>query len=147
MPNAGAARISGSLFAAAGSVAVVAGVLSILLGNPAAAHDLAPLAGPGDLFGRLAQLSPVVSAGIAGVVAGVVAALLISRRLDPFAAAVELLILGAAIDGCIAGVVSRIGQATDGSVMLATVAVLMGGSALMAGGFIALLGRRADTDR
>jgi hypothetical protein len=146
-PNAGAARVSGALFAVAGGLTVAVGAASILLGNPAAAHGLAPIAGPGDLVGRFAQLMPVASVGVAGVVAVVVAVLLMRRRLDPFAAALELLILGSAVDGVIAGVQSRVGYATDGSVMMATVAVLMGGSALIAGGIIALLGHRASTNQ
>ncbi len=146
-PNAGAARISGALFAIAGSIAVVAGVASILLGNPDAAHDLAPLAGPGDLLSRFLPISPLLTAGIAGLVAGVVGYLLAVGRLDSRAAAIELLVLGAVIDGCIGGLASRIGHTVDGAVMTATVAALMGGSALIAGGVIAMLGHRASTDR
>lgn len=146
-PNAGAARVSGALFAMAGSIVVVVGVASILLGNPAAAHDLAPLAGPGDIIGRFLQISPLLTAGIAGLVAGVVGLLLAGRRLDSRAAALELLVLGSVIDGCIGGSAARIGHTTDGAVMSATVAALMGGSALIAGGVIAMLGHRSGSDR
>jgi hypothetical protein len=139
-PNARAARISGAAFAVAGAAVVVAGVVSILTGTPNAAHDLAPLTAPADLADRFGQVAPVVSAAVAALVAAVVAALLGTRRLAPLAAAIELLVLGLAIDACIGGAVGRIGHATDGAVLGSTVACLMGGTAVVAGGIIAVLG-------
>jgi hypothetical protein len=140
MPNARAARISGAAFSLAGAAVVIVGVVSILAGSPNAAHDLAPLSGPGDLAGRFGQVAPVVSAAIAAAVAATIAVLLSMRRLAPLAAAVELLVLGLAIEACIGGAVGRIGHATDGAVLGSTVACLMGGTAIVAGGIITVLG-------
>jgi hypothetical protein len=140
-PNARAARISGTAFAVAGAVAVVLGVASILAGIPSAAHDLVPLAGPGDVIGRFGQTAPVLAATLAAIVALAIAALLASGRLEPRAAAVELLILGLTVDFCIGGALGRVGHAADGGVMGATVVCLMGGMAVLAGGIIAVLGR------
>jgi hypothetical protein len=139
-PNARAARISGAAFAVAGAAVVIAGVVSILTGTPNDAHDMAPLAGPGDLAGRLGQVAPVVSAAIAAAMAATIAVLLGTRRLAPLAAAIELLVLGLAIEACIGGAVGRIGHATDGAVLGSTVACLMGGTAVVAGGIISVLG-------
>jgi hypothetical protein len=140
-PYAGAARISGAVFVVAGAAVVAGGVISILSGKPAAAHDLAPLSGPGDLIPRLGQMAPILSAAIAAVVAVAVVALMTARRLAPVAASIELLILGLAIDVCVGGATGRIAHSTDGGVMAATVACMMGGTAVMAGGFLALFGR------
>ena len=139
-PNARGARVSGATFALAGAALVLIGIASILTGNPGVAHDLAPLAGPGDLLGRFGQVAPIVSAAIAAVVAGVVGVLLATKRLTPLAAAVELLILGLAVEVCIGGASGRIGHATDGAVLGSTVACVMGGTAILAGGIIAVLG-------
>ena len=106
---------------------VAGGVISILSGKPAAAHDLAPLSGPGDLIPRLGQMAPILSAAIAAVVAVAVVALMTARRLAPVAASIELLILGLAIDVCVGGATGRIAHSTDGGVMAATVACMMGG--------------------
>jgi hypothetical protein len=62
------------------------------------------------------------------------------RRLESLAAAIELLVLGLVIVVCIGGAVGRIGHATDGGVLGSTVACLMGGTAVVAGGIIAVLG-------
>ena len=140
-PYAGAARVSGAVFVSAGAVAVAGGVISILSGKPAAAHDLVPLSGPGDLIARLGQMAPILSAAIAAVVAVAVVALMTVRRLTPVAASIELLILGLAIDVCVAGAAGRIAHSADGGVMAATVACMMGGIAVAAGGFLALFGR------
>ncbi|MGD0247567.1 MAG: hypothetical protein ABSB75_00795 [Candidatus Limnocylindrales bacterium] len=140
-PNARAARISGTAFAVAGAVGVVVGVASILVGSPSAAHDLAPLAGPADVVNRFGQMAPVLAAAIAAIVVLAVAALLAAGRLEPPAAAVELLILGLAIDACIGGALGRVGHAADGGVMGSTVTCLMGGAAVLAGGIIAAFGR------
>ena len=45
--------------------------------------------------------------------------------------------LGAAIEVCVLGAIGRIGYAADGSVLLAGVACLMGGAAVVAAGLIA----------
>jgi hypothetical protein len=140
-PNARAARISGATFAIGGAIAVLCGVTSILTGTPNAAHDLAPLAGPADLIARLGQTAPIVSAVLGAVVVVVVAAMMVRGRLASPAASFELLILGLAIDVCIGGAAGRIGHATDGSVLGSTVVCLMGGTAVVAGGIIAVLGR------
>jgi hypothetical protein len=136
-----AARISGAAFAVGGAAVVLTGVASILTGKPDAAHDLVPLAGPADLFGRFGQTAPVVSAAVAALVAGSVAGLLILRRLEPLAAAVELLVLGLVIEACIGGAAARIGHSAAGGVLGAAVACMMGGAAVVAGGVIALIGR------
>jgi len=140
-PNARAARISGATFAIGGAIAVLFGVASILTGTPNAAHDLAPLAGPADLLARWGQTAPIVSAILGAVVVVVVAAMMVRGRLAPPAASFELLILGLAIDLCIGGAVGRIGHATDGSVLGSTVVCLMGGTAVVAGGIVTVLGR------
>jgi hypothetical protein len=113
----------------------------VLLGVPAAAHDLVPVAGLGDATARLGQTAPVLSAGIAAIMALVIAALLAEDRLAAPAAALELLVLGLAVDICAGGAVGRIGHATDGGVLVATVVCLMGGVSIAAGGVVAALGR------
>ena len=143
-PNTRAARISGVVFAMAGATAVLGGVISILTGIPRAARDLAPLSGRGDAIARFGQWEPLLAAMAAALVAAVVAVLLARRRLDPRAAAIELIVLGVAIDVCIVGAIGRVGHATDGTVMPAAVVCLMGGSFMLAGGIIAMLGRERD---
>ena len=140
-PSARAARISAAAFGVGGAILVIVGVVSILAGRPHAAHDLAPLAGPSDLAGRFGQFAPILSAAVAAAVVLGVAGLLALKRLAPVAAALELLVLGLAIDACIGGAAVRIGHAADGSVLGAAVACMMGGVAVIAGGVIALLGR------
>ncbi|MFI5258641.1 MAG: hypothetical protein ACHQ01_03405 [Candidatus Limnocylindrales bacterium] len=140
-PNARAARISGTAFAVGGAFLVIGGVASVLTGRPEAAHDLAPLTGAGDIVGRFGQMAPLLAAAVAAVVAIAVAGLLALRRLHPAAAAIELLVLGVAIDVCIGGSVSRIGHATNGAVLGAAVACVMGGTAVVAGGIVGVLGR------
>jgi hypothetical protein len=139
--NARAARVSGAAFAIGGAVAVLCGVASILTGKPNAAHDLAPLAGPGDLAARFGQMAPMMSAVLGGLVVVVVAAMMVRRRLDSPAASFELLVLGLAIDVCIGGAAGRIGHSLDGGVLGSTVVCLMGGTAVVAGGIVAVLGR------
>ena len=143
-PNTRAARISGVAFAMAGVAVVLGGVVSILTGIPRAARDLAPLSGRGDAIARLGQWDPLLAAMAAALVAGVVAVLLARRRLDPLAASIELIVLGLAVDVCIGGAIGRVGHATDGSVLPAAVVCLMGGSFMLAGGIIAMLGRERD---
>ena len=138
--TARAARLSGAAFAIGGAGLAVVGAVSILTGSPNPPYDLAPLAGPADIFARFGQVAPVVSAAVAAIVAAVVAGLLASRRLEPRAAAFELAILGLAIAACIAGAAARVGYATDGSVLGSAVICLMGGTAVVAGGIIAVLG-------
>jgi len=140
-PNARPARIRGVAFAVGGAVVVIGGVASILLGMPAAAHDLVPVTGPADVVGRFGQMAPILAAAVAAIVVVAVAAFLAARRLDPAAASIELLVLGLAIDLCIGGAAGRIGHATYGGVMGAAVACLMGGAAVVAGGIVASLGR------
>lgn len=139
-PNARAARISGVVFAMAGTAVVLGGVISILAGTPTAARDLVPVSGLGDAVARSGQLGPLFAATAAALVAGVVAILLAGRRLDPRAAAIELIVLGLAVDICIGGAIGRIGYTTDGTVLPAAVVSLMGGSFMVAGGLVALLG-------
>lgn len=141
IPSARAARISGAAFGIGGAILVIGGVASILTGRPVAAHDLAPLAGPADLAGRLGQFAPLLSAAAAAVVVAAVAALFAFGRLTPITAALELLVLGLVVDACVGSASARIGHATDGSVLGAAVACMMGGVAVIAGGVIALLGR------
>lgn len=129
------------VFGVGGATVVLVGVASILAGQPAAAHDLAPLTGPGDLVSRFGQMAPLLAAAVAAAVALGVAGLLALRRLHPVAAAIELLVLGAAIDVSIAGSVARIGHATNGDVMGAAVACVMGATAVIAGGIVGVLGR------
>ncbi len=140
-PNMRAARISSALFATAGAVMVIGGVASILTGMPSAAHDLVPLTGPDDLAGRFGQVAPIMSAATAAAVAVVVSALVTLRRLAPLAGSIELLVLGLVTEVCIGGAVGRIGHAADGGVMGATVVAMMGGSAVVAAGVIAVLDR------
>ena len=140
-PNARAARISGVVFAMAGTAVVLGGVISILTGTPTAARDLVPVSGPGDAVARFGQLGPLFAATAAALVAGVVAVLLAWRRLHPRAAAIELIVLGVAIDFCVGGAIRRVGYAADGTVLPAAVVCLMGGSFMVAGGLVALLGR------
>ena len=140
-PNARAARVSGAAFAIGGAIAVLFGVASIVTGMPNAAHDLAPLAGPADLVARFGQMAPIFSAVLGALVVVAVAAMMLRRRLAPPVASFELLILGLAIDVCIGGAAGRIGHATGGSVLGSTVVCLMGGTAVVAGGILAVLGR------
>jgi len=140
-PNARAARVSGAAFAAGGAAVVAIGVGSIAIGRPIAAHDLAPLAGPMDVLNRFGQVAPLLSAVVAAIVVAAIAALMARGRLAATAAAVELLVLGLVIDVCIGGAAGRIGHATDGGVLGAAIACLMGGIAVAAGGVITLLGR------
>ncbi|MGA2513198.1 MAG: hypothetical protein ABSG37_06220 [Candidatus Limnocylindrales bacterium] len=140
-PNARAARISGVAFAVGGAVVVIGGVVSILVGRPDAARDLAPVTGPADVVGHFGQMAPLLSAAVAAIVVVAVAALLALRRLDPAAASIELLVLGLAIELCVGGAAGRIGHATSGAVLGAAVACLMGGAAVVAGGIVAVLGR------
>jgi hypothetical protein len=128
----------------AGATIVLGGVVSILTGIPRAARDLAPLSGRADAIARFGQWEPLLAATAAALVAGVVAVLLARRRLDPRAASIELIVLGLAIDVCIAGAIGRVGHTVHGSVMPAAVVCLMGGSFMLAGGIVAMLGRERD---
>jgi hypothetical protein len=140
-PNARAARISSVVFAVAGAVVVLCGVASILTGVPGAARDLVPVSGPGDLVGRFGQLGPLLAAAAAALVTGAIAVLLALRRLDVRAALIELIVLGLAVDVCVGGAIGRVGYAPDGTVLPAAVLCLMGGSLIIAGGIVAVLGR------
>jgi hypothetical protein len=82
-----------------------------------------------------------LSAGIAAVVAIGVAVLLVVRRLDPAAAATELLVLGVAMAACIGGAAGRVGHAVDGGVLTATVICMMGAMSVVAGALASALGR------
>jgi hypothetical protein len=140
-PNARAARISGVVFATAGAVVVLCGVASILTGVPSPARDLVPVNGPEDLVGRFVQFGPLLAAAAAALVAGTIAFLLGLRQLDVRAALIELIALGLAVDVCVGGAIGRVGYAPDGSVLPAAVLCLMGGSLMIAGGIVAVLGR------
>lgn len=137
-----AARLSGVAFGALGTGLVLAGVISIATGVPHQAHNMAPLAGPGEIGGRLGEISPLLAAGLAALVVAGVVLLLGARRLNPVSAAAELIVLGAAIEVCVVGAIGRIGYAADGSVLLAGVACLMGGAAVMAAGLITVMVRK-----
>jgi hypothetical protein len=120
---------------------VLAGIVSILIGVPAAAHDLSPVAGPRDMLGRFGEMASLLSAGVAAMVAIGVAVLLVFRRLEPVAAATELFVLGLAVEACIGGAAGRVGHAVDGGVLKATVVCVMGGMGVIAGALISALGR------
>lgn len=136
-----AARLSGVAFGALGTGLVLAGVISIATGVPHQAHNMAPLAGPGEIGGRLSEISPLLAAALAALVVAGVVLLLGARRLNPVSAAAELIVLGAAIEVCVVGAIGRIGYAADGSVLMAGVACLMGGAAVIAAGLIAAMVR------
>ena len=140
--NARAALASAVGFACFGGFFVLLGAASILTATPAQAHDLLPLAGLGDIPKRFGEVAPLLSATIAALVTGVIAALVATRRLDALAAAIELLILGAVIESCVLGAIGRIGHATDGGVLGAAVVCVMGGTAVLASGIVALLARQ-----
>jgi hypothetical protein len=139
--NARAALASAVGFACCGGFLVLLGAASILTATPAQAHDLVPLAGIDDIPRRFGEVAPLLSATIAALVAEAVALLVATRRLDALAAAIELLVLGAVIEICILGAIGRIGHATDGGVLGAAVVCVMGGTAIFAAGFVALLAR------
>jgi hypothetical protein len=139
--NARAALASAVGFACFGGFFVLLGAASILTATPSQAHDLLPLSGIGDVPRRFGEVAPLLSATIAALVTGVVAMLVAARRLDALAAAIELLILGVVIEGCVLGAIGRIGHATDGSVLGAAVVCVMGGAAVLASGIVALLAR------
>jgi hypothetical protein len=136
-----AALASAVLFAAGGGFLVLLGLASILTGTPAKAHDLAPVASLGDVAARLGELAPLLSTSAAVVVVAAVASMVALRRVGAIAATFELLVLGLVIEACIVGSVGRIGHATDGSVLGATVICVMGGASVIAGGIVALLAR------
>jgi hypothetical protein len=136
-----AARLSAFAFGVLGTGLVVAGVVSIATGVPRQAYNLAPLAGPGDLAGRLGEISPLIAAALGAVVVAWLALMAVTLRLRPATAAFELLILGAAIEVCVLGAIGRLGYSPDGSVLVAGVACVTGGAAVMASGLLAALGR------
>lgn len=139
--NTQAARLSAVVFAWFGAVAVLIAVLAILLGSPARAYDLAPLGGLHDLERRFGEISPLVAAALAGIVAAVVAALVGARRLDPIGGSAQLLVLGGVVLVCVIGESGRIGHSAEGGVLGATLLCVAGGSAIVAGGIVSLLGR------
>jgi hypothetical protein len=132
-------RLSGLAFGTFGAALVLAGALSIATGVPSAARDLRPVGGLGDVTGRLGELLPLFSAVVAALVAASVAVLLATRKLRPSAASLELIVLGVAIEVCVLGAAGRIGYATDGSVLVAAVACLSGGVAVLAAGVVTAL--------
>ncbi len=136
-----AARLSGVAFAWLGTIATLVAVIAILLGSPARAHDLAPLSGFGDLQRRFGEIAPLAAAFLASLVAAIVAAMVGSRRLDAVGGGLQLFVLGAVVDICILGAAGRIGHSVDGGVLAATLICVAGGSAIAAGGIVALLGR------
>ncbi len=128
-------RLSASAFGFLGGLVVLAGVGSILLGTPSAARELTPLAGIGEIGRRLSELAlPLCAAGGAAV-AIVISVLLALRRLRGRAAAVELLVLSAAIEVSVVAAAQRIAYAADGSVLPAAVACLAGGAAVLVAAF------------
>jgi hypothetical protein len=102
---------------------------------------MAPLAGPADVGGRLGEISPLIAAVLAALVVVSIVLMLATRRLRPETAAVELIVLGAAVTICVVGAIGRIGYAADGSVLLAGVACLTGGAAVVAAGVLTALVR------
>jgi len=133
--------MSAVAFAWVGTIATLVAAISILVGAPEQARDLAPLGGLGDLTRRFGEFAPIVAAMASGIVAAVVAAMIGSRRLDPVAGGLQLFVLGAVTVACVLGATGRVGHATDGSVMIATLCCVAGGAAIAAGGIVALLGR------
>ena len=133
------ARLSAVVFGTVGAGLVLAGVVSIATGIPHRAHNMAPLAGPPDVGGRLGEISPLLAATMAALVVAWVVLMMATRRLRPSTSAAELIVLGAAIVVCIVGAIGRIGYAADGSVLLAGVACLTGGTAVVAAGVLAAL--------
>jgi hypothetical protein len=136
-----AARLSSVAFGSLGAGLVVAAAGSIALGLPRRAYNLAPLAGPGDLTGRLGELTPLIATGLAALVAAAVVLQLGARRLHPLMAAAELIVLGAAVVVCAMGSIGRLGYSADGSVLLAGIAYFVGGAALVSAGIVATLVR------
>jgi hypothetical protein len=136
-----AARLSAVAFGTFGTGLVVAAVISIATGIPHRAHNMAPLAGLADRGGRLGELSPLIAAALAALVVASVVLMLATSRLRPDAAAIELVVLGAAIEVCALGAIGRIGYAADGSVLLAGIACLTGGVSVVAAGALAALVR------
>jgi hypothetical protein len=136
-----AARLSAVAFGSFGCGLIVAGVVSITTGLPRQAHNLAPLAGPGDIGGRLGEISPLIAAALAALVVASIVLMLATRRLRPLTAAVELVVLGAAIEVCVSGAIGRVGYAADGSVLVAGVACLTGGASVLVAGMLAALVR------
>jgi hypothetical protein len=134
-----AARQSAVAFGIFGTGLVLAGVISIATGIPRQAHNLAPLAGPAEVGGRLGEISPLVAAALAAAVVASIVLMLATRRLRPLAAASELIVLGAAIEVCVLGAIGRIGYAADGSVLLAGIFCLTGGVSVLAAGLLAAL--------
>lgn len=139
LPGGGAASRGGIAFSVIGAVLAFGGVSSVVTGMPRAAHGLAPLASFADLGTRFGEFSLLLSAAIAALVAGTIAALLGTRRLRPGPAGFELLVLGAAIEVCVLAASSRVGYAVDGSVLPATVACLTGGASIVAAGVVSIL--------
>jgi len=135
------ARLSAVAFGTFGAGLVLVGVLSIATGIPHQAHNMAPLAGPADVGGRLGEVSPLIAAVLAAGVVAWIVVMLATRRLRPDTAAAELMVLGAAIEICVVGAIGRIGYSADGSVLLAGVACLTGGAAVGAAGVLTALVR------
>lgn len=135
------ARLSAVAFGTFGAGLVLVGVLSIATGIPHQAHNMAPLAGPADVGGRLGEVSPLIAAVLAAGVVAWIVVMLATRRLRPDTAAAELMVLGAAIEICVVGAIGRIGYAADGSVLLAGVACLTGGASVVAAGALTALVR------
>jgi hypothetical protein len=136
-----AARLSSVAFGSLGAGLVIAAPVSIALGLPRRAYNLAPLAGPGDVLGRLGELTPLIATGLAALVAAAVVIQLGARRLHPLTAAAELIVLGAAVVVCAMGSIGRVGYSADGSVLAAGIAYLAGGAALVSAGIVATLVR------
>lgn len=134
-----AAELSASIFGVVGAGLAMGGILSILTGVPTAAHGLRPPSGWGDALARLGEISPLLSAAGAALVAAAVVLLLGARRLRAVPSGVELVVLGAVVVACALGASGRFGYATDGSVLPAAVAWLSGGVATVAAGVVAVV--------
>ncbi len=128
-------RVSSATFGFLGSCLVLVGVLSILAGVPQASRDLAPVTGPGDLVARAADFALPLSAAAAALVAMVVSLLVAANGLRFRAAALELLVLGVAIEVSLIAAAGRIGYETNGSVVVAAVLCLCGGASVVVAAF------------
>jgi hypothetical protein len=134
-----AARLSAFAFGVLGAGLVAAGVVSIATGIPHPAYNLAPLSGPVDLLRRLGEVTPLLAAGLGAVVVAWLALMLVSGRLRPATAALELIVVGLAVEVCVVGAIGRLGYAPDGTVLVAGVACVTGGASAIAAGLLAAL--------
>src|SRR5512140_444991 len=101
--NSQAARVSAVVFVWLGTIATLVAATAILIGKPDEAHDLLPVAGPGDLTRRFGEFAPILAALVAALLAAVVASLVGARRLDAPLGGFELFVLGTVVVVCVLG--------------------------------------------